>query len=155
MLHEIHMFIVWHQAISFFEYIIDTIASKLEIIDVIHFTCNKSRAITIQQKLYNISFREAHEKCESNNFEDFIIIIVRLERSIYITTSTHWGIAKVEKHMYMIKDTLRKELNIPFCIHSTISKEEAERDIPLMTGKTTSYYIDHPLWDKMTKEIIL
>jgi len=153
MIYEIHMFIVWHQAIPFLEYIIETITSTLEIIDVIHFTCNKSYAIAIQQKLYNISFHESQEKCKNNNFEDFIIIIVRLKHATYITTSTHWGIARVEKHMYTIKNTLRKKLNLPFCIHSTISKEEAKSDILIITGKASQHYIDYPLWNRRIKEI--
>lgn len=155
MIYEIHMFIIWHQAIPFFEYIIETIESKLEILDVIHFTCNRNYAIAIQQKLYNISFEEARKKCASNNFEDFIVIIVRLKHSIYIMASTHWGYARVEKHMYTIKKTLRQILNIPFCIHSTINEEEAERDIWIMTGKKSSYYIDHSVWNKVPKEITL
>ncbi|MCX4366208.1 MAG: hypothetical protein OSJ70_10635 [Bacilli bacterium] len=115
----------------------------MEVIDVIKYNYNKSSAIEIQQKLYNISTEEAEEKCRKNNFENFIVIIVRIKHSIYIITSTHWGIARVEKHMYTLKNNLRERINVPFGIHSTINEEEAKHDVQIITGKDINYYMEH------------
>lgn len=155
MTNEIHVFVIWYQAMPFVEYILQEIQSVLEIIDVIQYTCNRSAAITIQQKLYEISFEEAEEKCESGNFEQFIVIIVRVRHSIYIVASTHWGRARVEKHMYTIKNFLRKKIKVPFCIHSTINEKEAERDIWTLTGKKSSEYADSFVWNEKIREIQL
>lgn len=155
MTNEIHMFVIWHQSIQFFEIILHQIEAIAEILDVIQYTCNIRNAITIQQKLYNISFRAAREKCKNGNFEVFIVIIVRLKHGIYIMTSTHWGNARVERHMYTIKNTLRKKLNSPYGIHSTIDEKEAEHDIWVMTGKKRSYYFDHSVWNKKIRKINL
>ena len=155
MTNEIHMFVIWHQATQFFNIILQQIEAVAEILDVIQYTCNIRNAITIQQKLYNISFEEAREKCRNGNFDVFIVIIVRLKHSIYIMASTHWGTARVEKHMYTIKNTLREQLNSPYGIHSTIDEKEAEHDIQAMTGKKSSYYANHSVWNKEMKEINL
>lgn len=149
------MFVIWHQAIPFFDYILQEIGSTLEIVDVIQYTCSRTSAIAIQQELYNISFEEAREKCEISNFEQFIAIIVRVKQSIYMITTTHWGRARVEEHMYTIKNDLRKKINIPFCIHSTISKKEAERDIWVLTGKKSFDYTNYAIWNKKIREIQL
>ncbi len=155
MTNEIHMFVIWRQAIQYFEIILQEIEFAAEILDVIQYICNVSHAISIQQQLYNISFDEAQEKCKNGNFDIFIVIIVRLKHSIYIMTPTHWGTARVEKNMYTIKNTLRKKLNAPYGIHSTIDEEEAKHDIWVMTGKRSRYYTNHSVWDKKIKEINL
>lgn len=155
MINEIHAFVIWHQAIPFFEYILQEIESTLEIMDIIQYTCNQTCAIAIQQKLYDISCEEAQKKCENNNFEKFIVIIVRIKHSIYIMTTTHWGTARVEEHMYTIKNNLRQKINIPFCIHSTINEKEAERDIGILTGKKSCDYINHSIWNRKIREIQL
>lgn len=151
---EIHLFVIWAEALPFTTYIIDQLNNYFVILEVLETFCSQTRSIKIQSDLYGFTQQESKKRCEEHNYSHFISIIVRVIYPEYIVAKTRWGIAKVEGNMYTQKNNIRNYLGLPFGIHGTLDEKEAKHDFPILTDYDVGEFFAYRKWNKTIKHIL-
>ncbi len=131
---EIHLFLIWYNARSLQDKIIDDVKSSFEIIRILEikwsdalYSSNLTRFYG--QRLPDRSFKEQH--CGKG---PFIVIVVRDNNPRYEMRNTSHGPAVVNVNTFDKKQLYRKWTGGGHKIHATDTTQETDHDLVLLTG---------------------
>ncbi|MCC7572288.1 MAG: hypothetical protein KO464_02750 [Candidatus Methanofastidiosum sp.] len=139
---ELHIIIVWHNALEKVCEIEKTISKKLIILKKIEYlwdekNASKNFAAFYGEKLENIQYKVEH--CGSGYF---ILFIVRDDAPKYEARNTTSGERIVNTNLFDLKSTLRKITGGGHIIHASDTQQEANTNSISLFGKCINEYVN-------------
>ena len=133
---EFQMFLIWHNAIEEYSYIIQRLSSCFLIKRVYETTWTREETLNNMMQLYQCTFTQAQAKLSECGYGTIIIIVVEDIEPISKLYLTKYGKILVNKHAQEIKTEIRTSFKGKNIIHGTMTDFEFENDIKICLNCT-------------------
>ena len=117
---EIHDFIIWDKAKHKYDFLLNELKKKFEIIDVYEVTWTKENFEKNLRRFYGPTLPNPQKKMEQCGSGSFLVIIFLDPKPIYQFRKTSLGLQMTDVNVYDVKRSLRKKINGEF-FHSWIN----------------------------------
>ena len=136
---ELYLFLIWENARTKENYLLQEIQKEFEIRDVYEITWDKKIFSNNMMRFYGPKLdRKVSEKTKLCGTGSFLLIIISDENPKFGRRETTKGMQLVNLNLFENKRKYRKLTGKDFGIHSTLTKKETNDDLTLLLGKNTS-----------------
>ena len=150
---ELYLFLIWENARTKENYLLQEIQKEFEIRDVYEITWDKKIFSNNMMRFYGPKLdRKVSEKTKLCGTGSFLLIIISDENPKFGRRRTSNGMELVNLNLFENKRKYRKLTGKDFGIHSTLTKKETNSDLTLLLGKNTSD-VEKTLSDKWNGKI--
>lgn len=125
---NIHLFIIWHNAMPKQASILNTLGMNFCIIKVYEMDLSAYGTIGIMEKLYDFPCSEAQKKMSACGYGKINIILVQDDTIEQEVILTKYGYIPIHKKAYDVKCQIRKQLDNASLFHGTMADFELEHD---------------------------
>lgn len=151
---EIHLFILWENAISKKQEILEDIKQNFDILGMYNITWSKEKFSQNLSRFYGTNLPKGSGKEAHCGTGPFLLIIVRCNNPKYDSRDTSKGIQIVNTLMFDKKTYYRELTGGGHKVHATNSEIETNHDLTLLLGKNIEDFLkDNDIWNG--KEISL
>ncbi len=137
---EMHLFIIWSNALYKKAEIIEDIKSRFDLIGIHKITWEKSHFSANLMRFYGENLPPHSNKEKMCGNEPFLLLVVYDKKPLYRKRVTSKGVNVVNVNMFDAKEMYRKWTGGGHMIHGTNSEKEFKHDIVLLTGLSGSDY---------------
>ena len=148
---EVHLFIIWQNALDKKQEILEDINKNFEILRIYQIEWSKEIFSENLSRFYGTNLPAGCGKEQHCGNGPFLLIIVKDKISKYETRATSKGDQIVNVHMFDKKTYYRELTGGGHKIHATNSQEETNHDITLLLGVSVEDFLKQ---DLSNKEII-
>lgn len=150
---ELHLFIIWKNALNKKDEIINDIQKHFEIVEIYELEWSKKEYSNNLSRFYGTSLPSGCDKEKHCGKGKFLLIIVKDNAPKYEERMTSRGIEVVNINMFDRKTYYRKITGGGHKIHATNSLIETNHDLTLLLDKSVNDYLkEHNyLWDGKLK----
>ena len=139
---EIHLIIIWSEALSRRKQIVADVSKKFTILDTINITWDKNNFSNNLSRFYGEKLpRNSYKEKHCGN-ESFTCIIVRDNEPKYEVRDTSKGAKIVNINLFDVKQLYRSWTGGGHKIHATDNTHETKIQLVMLIGKTYSYYLE-------------
>lgn len=138
---ELQLFIIWHNAIESYSYIIEKLSSCFLIKMVYETTWNQAKTVNKMIHLYQCTYIQAEKKLAECGYGKIIIILVEDIEPIPKLYFTKYGNIFVSKKAQEIKAEIRNFFNGKNLIHGTMIDFELKNDIKVCLNCTEEEFL--------------
>ena len=152
---EIHLFILWKNAMQKTDELFTLIQEKFEIHDVYEITWNPKNFARTLKRFYGVTLPDPFRKVGQSGTGPFLLVIVIDKNPKHGIRRTSLGKQLVNTNMYDSKRNYRKLFVGGFPIHGSIHEKEANHDLILLLGKNAEqvYNENNSKWNGEIKKI--
>ena len=152
---ELHLFIIWKNALNKKQVILDDIKKHFEIIEVYEVLWSNKEYSNNLSRFYGTSLPDGSYKEEHCGKGTFLLIIVKDNMPKYDNRMTSRGMELVNINMFDRKTYYRNITGGGHRIHATNSLSETNHDLTLLIGKNVNDYLfEHQFsWNGKEKHI--
>ena len=138
---ELHLLIIWNNALSKKDLILDKIGSEFKILYVDSFFWADSDYFEAIKRFYFINDKITEHKINNIGIGSFLLVIVEDENPIYEYRKTVYRNTElVNTNVFDLKMYFRSLFDKPDIIHGTNNLDESFRDIMFFLGKDVFYF---------------
>lgn len=138
---ELHIFVIWHNALYLKDKIINDIKENLQILEVFDIEWTKEKIPSNFSRLYNFTIPFAEGKMRRCGDGNFILITAMDNNPDYQFTRTLRGFETVNCNPLNLKYKYREWLEGKNLIHSSVRPEETKHDLCLLLGISYDDYL--------------
>ncbi len=138
---ELQLFLIWHNAIEYYPYIIQKLSSSFIIRGVYETVWNRTKTLYKMIELYQFTFDQAKIKLSECGYGKVIIILVEDTAPIPKLYITKYGIIPVSKRAQEVKADIRNFLGNKNLIHGTMIDFELQNDILICLNYTEEEFL--------------
>ena len=153
---ELYLFLIWENARTKENYLLQEIQKEFEIRDVYEITWDKKIFSNNMMRFYGPKLLAQHknvsEKTKLCGTGSFLLIIISDENPKFGRRETTNGMELVNLNLFENKRKYRKLTGKDFGIHSSLTKKETNDELTLLLGKNTSD-VEKTLSDKWNGKI--
>lgn len=139
---KLQLFLIWHNAIEYYPYIIQKLSSLFTIIGVYQTEWNRIKTLYKMIKLYQFTIAEAQRKLSECGYGKVIIILVEDAAPISKLYITKYGNIPVSKRAQEVKEEIRNFLKEKNLIHGTMIDFELKNDIKICLNYTEEEFLN-------------
>ncbi len=150
---ELHLFILWENALYKKEDIMKDINEKFEILNVYNITWSKEKFSENLSRFYGTKLPNGSQKEKHCGNGTFLLVIVIDKNPVYDYRDTTAGRELVNINMFDSKSKFRELTGGGHRVHCTNSVYEVNHDLTLLLGKNASDYLSK--LEKEKREICL
>jgi hypothetical protein len=143
---EVHVFLLWSNARSVEAAILDDIAERFAILDVVEVEWSPRRFAENLTRFYGQSLPPGSDKERHCGNGPFLLIVVEDRTPVYERRRATSGPAVVNAAMFDAKSRYRSRTGGGHRVHATVSPRETERDLYLLLGVHSATYLGSPAW---------
>ncbi len=125
---NIHLYIIWSNAVSQKDKIIKILNSFFDILCVYKMKLNRNKTIDIMKKLYEFTEKESIEKMNICGYGKIYLILVRDSSKEEIEINTKYGYIPVHQLAYKAKQKVRQAICNNSLFHGTMTDFELAHD---------------------------
>ena len=129
---EIHLFILWENALGKKEEIINEIKNKFTILKIYKMHWSDNKFIDNLSRFYGTNLPDCEAKANHCGNGEFYLIIVKDENPIYAERNTSKGIKYLNINMFECKEQFRNLTGGGHKVHATNDEIETNHDITLL-----------------------
>lgn len=152
---ELHLFIIWKNALNKKQVILDDIKKYFEIMDVYEVSWSNKEYSNNLSRFYGTSLPDDSYKEEHCGKGNFLLVIVKDNLPKHDNRMTSRGMELVNINMFDRKTYYRNITGGGHRIHATNSLDETNHDLTLLLGKNVNdYLLEHQIsWDGKEKHL--
>ncbi len=148
---EIHLFILWENALYKQKEILTKINEKFKIIKMYKIRWSEELFVKNLVRFYGRSFSDCEAKAQHCGKGQFLLIIVKDENPIYEKRDTSSGVRTVNVNLFDSKELFRNMTENGNKIHATNDIIETNHDITLLLNKNIKDFLEENE-DKLKKQ---
>lgn len=138
---EIHLFIIWENALNKKEEILEDIKKNFEIINIYENTWSKDKFSENLSRFYGTNLPQGSGKEQHCGTGPFLLIIVKDNQPKYEMRATSRGAELVNVNLFDKKAQYREWTGGGHRIHATNNTKETNHDITLLLGKNIEDFL--------------
>lgn len=151
---EIHLFILWENAMYKKQEIIEDIKNNFDILAMYNITWSKEKFSENLSRFYGTNLPKGCGKEEHCGTGTFLLVVVRCNNPKYEKRDTSKGIQTVNINMFDKKTYYRELTGGGHRVHATNSEVETNHDLTLLLGKSVKDFLkENPNFDGKEKNI--
>ena len=135
---ELYIFLIWENARSKENYLLQEIQKEFRIRAVYEITWDKKIFSNNMRRFYGPKLGNVIEKTQLCGTGPFLLIVLSDNNSKFGRRRTSNGMELVNLNLFENKRKYRKLTSKGFAIHSSLTKKETNDDLTLLLGKNTS-----------------
>ena len=132
---EIHDFIIWDRSKHGYDFLLNYLKEKFQILDVYEVKWTKENFERNLRRFYGPTLPNPQKKMMQCGTGSFLMIIFLDPKPVYKFRKTSLGMQKTNVNVYDAKRNLRKVIEGEYPIHGSIHEKESNHDITLILGK--------------------
>lgn len=144
---EIHDFVLWSRARSKADRILEDIAERFVIRDVVEVAWTQERFADNLTRFYLQQLPAGSDKQKHCGTDPFLVVVVEDRRPSYRPHQTAKGLLTVNANTFDAKERYRAWTRGGHRIHASISAREGDHDLLLLLGRRAHDYRDSRGWD--------
>lgn len=149
---ELHLFILWKNALYKKNEILEDINTKFEILNVYNITWSNKKYSENLSRFYGTKLPDGCEKEKHCGKGTFLLIIVKDNKPKYDYRNTTAGKEYVNINMFDSKTKYRELTGGGHKVHCTNSVDETNHDLTLLLGKNVEDYLEDIKYNKSEKK---
>lgn len=149
---EIYLFILWHNALTKKEEILNNIRSNFTIRNIFRIEWSDNLYEKSIQRFYGVNLVDSKAKIEECGNGHFYAIIVEDDNPVFEYRETSKGRKLVNANIFDKKSEYRKLTGDGYKIHATNTKKEVDHDLTLLFGLNSNDF--QSKYDKSSEEIV-
>ena len=139
---ELHLFILWKNALYKKDEIINDMKSKFEIVNMYNLTWSNEKYSENLSRFYGTKLPDGSAKEEHCGRGTFLLVIVKDKSPVYNYRNTTAGKEYVNTNMFDSKAMYREWTGGGHKIHCTNSIKETNHDLTLLLDKNVEDYLN-------------
>ena len=144
---EVHAVILWSTALDAADRIVADLRERFELVGSYRVEWTPERFGQNLRRLYGFALPERVDKTVGSGTDPFLLYVVRDPAPAYGVRQRSSGLRAVNVTTYDAKARYRDWTGGGFRVHTTIDKDEAERDVFLLLGRQSGSFADAPALD--------
>ena len=147
---EVHAVIVWSTALDATDRIVADLRERFELVGSYRVEWTRERFAENLRRLYGFALPERVDKTVGSGTDPFLLLVARDPSPEYGPRKRSWGLGLANVATYDAKYRFREWTGGGFRVHTTISREEAARDVFLLLGRRAESFLTAPAldWDR-------
>ena len=151
---EIHLFILWENALFKKQEILEDIKKSFDILAMYNITWSKEKFSENLSRFYGTNLPKGSGKEEHCGNGTFLLIVVRCNNPKYEKRDTSKGVQVVNINMFDKKTYYRELTGGGHKVHATNSETETNHDLTLLLGKSVEDFLkENPSFNGIEKNI--
>lgn len=152
---NIHLYIIWPNAVPQKDKIIEILNSFFDILYVYKIELDRNKTVDIMKKLYEFTEEESIEKINICGYGKIYVILVRDSSKEKIEIDMKYGYIPVHRLAYEVKQKVRQAIGNNSLFHGTMTDFELENDYYSCFYKGFNYedFYSARLWNGIIKVI--
>ena len=144
---EVHAVVVWSTALDATERIVADLRQRFELVGSYRVEWTRERFAENLRRLYGFALPERVDKTLGSGTDPFLLFVVRDPAPVHAARPRSWGLGVANAATYDAKYRYREWTGGGFRVHTTINREEAERDLFLLLGRRAASFAAAPALD--------
>jgi hypothetical protein len=144
---EVHAFVVWSNARDRERMILEDVARRFVLLEVVRVEWSRERFAQNLTRLYGEALPDESEKERHCGSGPLLVVVVRDERPDYgrrRTTRRRFDV--VNRRTFDARSRYREWTGGGYRVHATLTRAEAARDLFLLLGRRVEAYDDEAVW---------
>jgi hypothetical protein len=141
---EIHVFLLWSNALPKADRILADIRSRFTVLDVISVEWSREKFATNLTRFYGQTLPPGSEKELHCGADPFLVVVVEDLRPNYALRKTLRGKVVLNARMFDAKRRYRRWTGRGHRVHATVNPREADKDLFLLLGRRADFYRSGP-----------
>jgi hypothetical protein len=144
---EVHVFLIWSNALDRADAILADIRSRFTIVDVFCVEWSRKHFATNLTRFYGQTLPSGSDKEMHCGVDPFLVVVVQDPQPAYAPRRTTRGRVTLNVRMFAAKKRYRRWTGGGHRVHATVNTREADKDLFLLLGLRTASYTAPGEWD--------